>query len=169
MNHLSNLQDLFIHELRDLYSAEKQLVTALPKMAQQATSADLKDAFNNHLSQTRHHVTRLDEIFSRLGTTGTGKECQAMKGLIKEGEDIMSATGNTDVKDAALIAAAQRVEHYEIAGYGTVRTYAEELGFDDAANLLQKTLDEEGKANKKLTSLAEGGLLSSGINKQAVA
>jgi ferritin-like metal-binding protein YciE len=138
-------------------------------MAQQATSADLKDAFNNHLSQTRHHVTRLDEIFSRLGTTGIGKECQAMKGLIKEGEDVMSASGNSDVKDAALIAAAQRVEHYEIAGYGTVRTYAEELGFDDAANLLQKTLDEEGKANKKLTSLAEGGLLSSGINKQAVA
>jgi ferritin-like metal-binding protein YciE len=169
MNHLSNLQDLFIHELRDLYSAEKQLVTALPKMAQQATSADLKDAFNNHLSQTRNHVTRLDEIFSRLGTTGIGKECQAMKGLIKEGEDVMSASGNSDVKDAALIAAAQRVEHYEIAGYGTVRTYAEELGFDDAANLLQKTLDEEGKANKKLTSLAEGGLLSSGINKQAVA
>jgi ferritin-like metal-binding protein YciE len=169
MNHLSNLQDLFIHELRDLYSAEKQLVTALPKMAQQATSADLKDAFNNHLSQTRNHVTRLDEIFSRLGTTGIGKECQAMKGLIKEGEDVMSASGNSDVKDAALIAAAHRVEHYEIAGYGTVRTYAEELGFDDAANLLQKTLDEEGKANKKLTSLAEGGLLSSGINKQAVA
>jgi ferritin-like metal-binding protein YciE len=169
MNHLSNLQDLFIHELRDLYSAEKQLVTALPKMAQQATSADLKDAFKNHLSQTRNHVTRLDEIFSRLGTTGIGKECQAMKGLIKEGEDVMSASGNSDVKDAALIAAAQRVEHYEIAGYGTVRTYAEELGFDDAANLLQKTLDEEGKANKKFTSLAEGGLLSSGINKQAVA
>jgi ferritin-like metal-binding protein YciE len=92
-----------------------------------------------------------------------------MKGLIKEGEDVMSASGNSDVKDAALIAAAHRVEHYEIAGYGTVRTYAEELGFDDAANLLQKTLDEEGKANKKLTSLAEGGLLSSGINKQAVA
>ena len=169
MNHLSNLQELFIHELRDLYSAEKQLVTALPKMAQQATSADLKDAFNNHLSQTRNHVTRLDEIFSHLGTTGAGKECEAMKGLIKEGEDVMSASGNSDVKDAALIAAAQRVEHYEIAGYGTVRTYAEELGFDDAANLLQKTLDEEGKANKKLTSLAEGGLLSGGINKQAVA
>lgn len=169
MNHLSNLQDLFIHELRDLYSAEKQLVTALPKMAQQATATDLKDAFNHHLSQTRNHVTRLDEIFSNLGTTGAGKECAAMKGLITEGEDIMGAAGNADVKDAALIAAAQRVEHYEIAGYGTVRTYAEELGLDNAADLLQKTLDEEGKANKKLTSLAEGGFLSSGINKEAVA
>jgi ferritin-like metal-binding protein YciE len=167
MHHLSNLQELFIHELRDLYSAEQQLVTALPKMAQQAHSTDLKDAFNHHLDQTRNHVSRLNEIFSNLGTTGSGEECEAMKGLIKEGEDIMKATGNADVKDAALIAAAQRVEHYEMAGYGTVRTYAEELGYNEAADLLQQTLDEEGKANKKLTSLAEGGLLSSGINKKA--
>jgi ferritin-like metal-binding protein YciE len=167
MHHLSNLQELFIHELRNLYSAEQQLVTALPKMAQQAHSTDLKDAFNHHLDQTRNHVSRLNEIFSNLGTTGSGEECEAMKGLIKEGEDIMKATGNADVKDAALIAAAQRVEHYEMAGYGTVRTYAEELGYNEAADLLQQTLDEEGKANKKLTSLAEGGLLSSGINKKA--
>jgi ferritin-like metal-binding protein YciE len=167
MHHLSNLQELFIHELRDLYSAEQQLVTALPKMAQQAHSTDLKDAFNHHLDQTRNHVSHLNEIFSNLGTTGSGEECEAMKGLIKEGEDIMKATGNADVKDAALIAAAQRVEHYEMAGYGTVRTYAEELGYNEAADLLQQTLDEEGKANKKLTSLAEGGLLSSGINKKA--
>jgi ferritin-like metal-binding protein YciE len=167
MHHLSNLQELFIHELRDLYSAEQQLVTALPKMAQQAHSTDLKDAFNHHLDQTRNHVSRLNEIFSNLGTTGSGEECEAMKGLIKEGEDIMKATGNADVKDAALIAAAQRVEHYEMAGYGTVRTYAEELGYNEAADLLQQTLDEEGKAHKKLTSLAEGGLLSSGINKKA--
>jgi ferritin-like metal-binding protein YciE len=136
-------------------------------MAQQAHSTDLKDAFNHHLDQTRNHVSRLNEIFSNLGTTGSGEECEAMKGLIKEGEDIMKATGNADVKDAALIAAAQRVEHYEMAGYGTVRTYAEELGYNEAADLLQQTLDEEGKANKKLTSLAEGGLLSSGINKKA--
>ncbi len=139
MNHLSNLQDLFIHELRDLYSAEKQLVTALPKMAQKATSTDLKEAFNHHLNQTRNHVTRLDEIFSHLGTTGAGKECEAMKGLIKEGEDVMSASGNSDVKDAALIAAAQRVEHYEIAGYGTVRTY-EVLIYPFSSSLLEAGL-----------------------------
>jgi ferritin-like metal-binding protein YciE len=138
-------------------------------MAQNARSTELTEAFNHHLNQTRNHVTRLEEIFSQLGTTGMGKECEAMKGLIKEGEDIINASGNPDVKDAALIAAAQRVEHYEIAGYGTVRTYAEELGYDEAATLLQTTLDEEGKANKKLTTLAEGGLLSSGINEKAAA
>lgn len=169
MNHLNNLQELFIHELRDLYNAETQLVTALPRMAQSAHSTELKEAFNHHLDQTRNHVTRLDKIFSDLGTTGTGKQCEAMKGLIKEGEEVLNAGGDTAVKDAALIAAAQRVEHYEIAGYGVARTFAEELGYDDAAKLLQKTLDEEGNADKKLTKLAEGGLLRSGINKKAVA
>ncbi len=170
MHHLQNLQDLFIHELRDLYNAEQQLVTALPKMASAASTPELKEAFNHHLEQTRNHVTRLNTVFSELGTTGGGEECEAMKGLIKEGEDIINATaGNSAVKDAALIAAAQRVEHYEIAGYGTVRTYAQELGHSKAADLLQKTLDEEGKANKKLTSLAEGGLLSEGINEKASA
>lgn len=170
MHHLQNLQDLFIHELRDLYNAEQQLVTALPKMAQAASTPELKDAFNHHLEQTRNHVNRLDSVFSDLGTTSSGEECEAMKGLIKEGEEIISATtGSNAVKDAALIAAAQRVEHYEIAGYGTVRTYAQELGHGKAADLLQETLDEESKANKKLTSLAEGGLLSKGINEKATA
>lgn len=140
---------------------------ALPKMASAATTPDLKQAFNHHLDQTRNHVSRLDKIFTRLGTTSAGDECEAMKGLVKEGESIIKAQGDSVVKDAALIGAAQRVEHYEIAAYGTARTYAEELGYDDMANWLQETLDEEGATNKKLTKLAEGGWLSSGINEDA--
>lgn len=167
MHHLGNLHDLFVHELRDLYSAEQQLVRALPKMSTAATTPDLKQAFEHHLDQTRNHVSRLDRIFTRLGTTSSGEECEAMKGLVKEGETIINAQGHSVVKDAALIGAAQRVEHYEIAAYGTARTYAEELGYDDMANLLQETLDEEGATNKKLTKLAEGGWLSGGINEDA--
>jgi len=138
-------------------------------MAQAASSTDLRDAFNQHLEQTRNHVQRLDTIFSDLGMTPGSEECEAMKGLIKEGENAIQAQGDSVVKDAALIAAAQRVEHYEIAGYGTVRTYAKELGYDDAASLLDKTLDEEGNTDKKLTKLAEGGIFQSGINKRATA
>lgn len=167
MHHLNSLEDLFIHELRDLYSAESQLVNALPKMAQAATSADLREAFNHHLEQTRNHKKRLDTIFNQLGTTSGGEECEAMKGLIKEGESVINAQAHSTVKDAALIAAAQRVEHYEMAGYGTVRTYAKELGHSEVASLLQQTLDEEGDANKKLTGLAEGGLFQIGINEKA--
>ena len=169
MHHLGSLQDLFVYQLRDLRSAEQQLVNALPKMAQAASSTDLRDAFNQHLEQTRNHVQRLDTIFSDLGMTPGSEECEAMKGLIKEGENAIQAQGDSVVKDAALIAAAQRVEHYEIAGYGTVRTYAKELGYDDAASLLDKTLDEEGNTDKKLTKLAEGGIFQSGINKRATA
>jgi ferritin-like metal-binding protein YciE len=169
MHNLSSLQDLFVHELSDLYSAEQQLVTALPKMARAATSTELRDAFNSHLEQTRNHVTRLNTIFGQLGRSATGEECKAMKGLIEEGEEMIETGGDTAVKDAALIAAAQRVEHYEIAGYGTARTFAEHLGFNEAASLLQQTLDEEGKTNKKLTTLAEGGLLKAGINQKAMA
>lgn len=168
MHHLNSLKDLFIHELRDLYSAESQLVNALPKMAQAATSADLREAFNHHLEQTRNHKKRLDTIFNQLGTTSGGEECEAMKGLIKEGEAVVNAQAASAVRDAALIAAAQRVEHYEMAGYGTVRTYAKELGHSEAASLLQETLDEEGDANKKLTGLAEGGILKTGINEKAM-
>ena len=170
MEHLASLQDLLVHELRDLYSAERQLVSALPKMAQAASSADLQKAFSHHLEQTRTHVARLEEIFDGLGTTnGNEKECEAMKGLIKEGEETINAMGDRNVKDAALISAAQRVEHYEIAAYGTARTHAEKLGYDDAADLLQRTLDEEGDANKKLTKLAEGSLFTGGINEEAMA
>ncbi|MBX3011673.1 MAG: ferritin-like domain-containing protein [Caldilineaceae bacterium] len=129
----------------------------------------LKKAFQNHLDETRTQKQRLEQIFSELGSNPQGETCKAMQGLLKEGEDVMQATGDPQVKDAALIAAAQRVEHYEIAGYGTVRTYADELGFSNAKSLLQKTLDEEGEANKKLNSIAEGGLFRTGINEKALA
>jgi ferritin-like metal-binding protein YciE len=165
----NSLHDLFVDQLRDLYDAEQQLVTALPKMASAASSDKLRNAFQQHLDQTRNHVRRLDQVFSHLGTSPSGHPCVAMQGLIREGNEILQAGGDATVKDAALIAAAQRVEHYEMAGYGTVRTYAKELGYSEAASLLQETLNEEGEADKKLTSLAEGGFLSSGINQQAKA
>jgi ferritin-like metal-binding protein YciE len=168
MHQLNSLQDLFIYELNDLYSAEQQLVSALPKMARAATSTELRDAFNMHLEQTRNHVTRLNQIFTKLGTPVSGEECEAMRGLIAEGEHMIETRGDTAVKDAALIGAAQRVEHYEMAGYGTARTYAEILGYGEAARLLQETLDEEGKTDKKLTKLAEGGIFASGINERAI-
>ena len=166
---LNSLKDLYVEQLRDLYSAETQLVDALPKMAQAASSADLKKAFQSHLDETRTQKQRLEQIFSEIGTTPQGETCKAMEGLIKEGEQVIQANGDPKVKDAALIAAAQRVEHYEMAGYGTVRTYANELGFSNAKSLLQRTLDEEGNADKKLNSLAEGGVFSSGINEKAMA
>lgn len=168
MHHLNNFQDLFIHELRDLFNAEQQLLDALPKMAQAADSADLREAFNHHLNQTRTHVSRLDRIFDRFEITSAGEECQAMKGLISEGEDVINSDGASAVKDAALIAAAQRVEHYEIAGYGAARNHAKNLGFDDIADTLQAILDEEGEADKKLTALAEGGWFEEGINERAL-
>lgn len=166
---LNTMKDLFVDQLRDLYSAEDQLTRALPKMAQAATSSDLQSAFRDHLSETQKQKQRLEQIFTTLGMSPQGETCQAMEGLIKEGEEIIRTHADPQVKDAALIAAAQRVEHYEMAGYGTVRTFADELGYSDAKDLLQTTLDEEGSANKKLTSLAEGGLFSSGINQKAVA
>jgi ferritin-like metal-binding protein YciE len=168
MEHLSNLNDLLVHELQDLYSAEQQLVTALPKMARAASSNELRDAFNHHLDQTRTHVSRLDEIFSMLNIQTNGKECEGMKGLIKEGESVIEAMADNDVKDAALISAAQRVEHYEIAGYGSARTFAEKLGYNEAADILQDTLDEEGQADKKLTKIAEGSMFMTGINEEAM-
>lgn len=166
---LNSLKDLYVEQLRDLYSAETQLISALPKMAQAASSSALKTAFQQHLDETRTQKQRLEQIFSEMGATPQGETCEAMEGLIKEGEEVIKASGDAKVKDAALIAAAQRVEHYEMAGYGTVRTYADELGFSDAKKLLQKTLDEEGNADKKLNSLAEGGIFSSGINEKAMA
>lgn len=164
---LNTMKDLYVDQLRDLYSAEDQLISALPKMAQAATSSDLQKAFQDHLGETRGQKQRLEQIFSGLGMTPQGETCQAMQGLIKEGEQIINAQADPTVRDAALIAAAQRVEHYEMAGYGTVRTFADELGFSNAKSLLQQTLDEEGAADKKLTSLAQGGLFSSGINQKA--
>ena len=152
---LESLQDLLVHELKDLYSAENQLVKALPKMAKGAESEDLKAAFEEHLEVTKTQVERLETIFEELGVSPKGKKCKAMEGLIEEGAELLSEDGEPSVKDAALIAAAQKVEHYEIAGYGCARTYAQLLGMDKAAELLQETLDEEGETDKKLTELAE--------------
>ena len=152
---LDSLQKLYVEELRDLYKAENQLVKALPKMAKHASHQELKQAFEDHLEQTKEHVERLDEIFKRLDEKPTGKTCKAMKGLIEEGSEYLEKDGDESVLDAALIGAAQRVEHYEIAGYGTVRTFANMLGENQAAELLQQTLDEEGETDKLLTELAE--------------
>jgi ferritin-like metal-binding protein YciE len=163
----NSLKDLFVEQLRDLYDAEHQISRALPKMANAASSNELKEAFNMHLDQTRTQIQRLERIFSDLGMAPQGENCEAMQGIIKEGDHVINAQGDPNVKDAALITAAQRVEHYEIAGYGSVRTYAKELGYNDAADLLQKTLDEEGNTDSKLTKLAEGGLFSKGINEKA--
>jgi len=163
---LNTLQGLFEHEIGDLYSAETQLVDALPKMAQATSNDELRTAFENHLSETRDHVRRLEEIRGQIGSSTT-EECKGMRGLIQEGEEIVSGSGDPNVKDAALIAAAQRVEHYEIAAYGTARTLADELDLDDAKDLLDQTLDEEGNADKLLTKIATGGMLKTGINQQA--
>lgn len=159
---------LFILELRALYSAETQLLKALPKMAQAASNGDLKQAFLNHLEETKNQVDRLSTIFSSLNESPRGAECEAMKGLIKEGEEIMNSNFSPLVKDAALIAAAQRVEHYEIAGYGAVKTFAKHLELSEAESLLKETLEEEGNANKKLISIAEGSFFTNGINALAM-
>ena len=152
---LDSLHNLYVDELKDLYNAENQLLKALPKMAKAATAPELKDAFTEHLEVTRKQVERLEQIFTELGVSPKGKKCKAMEGLIEEGKEIMEEDGDPSVIDAALIAAAQRVEHYEMAGYGCVRTFANLLGYEDAEALLQETLDEEGEADKKLTELAE--------------
>lgn len=150
-----SMDDLLIDQLQDLYDAEKQLVKALPKVAKAASSPDLKRAVEQHLAETKEQVTRLEQVFELLGKKAKKKPCEAMKGLIAEGEEVLSAKGDPDVKDAAIIAACQRIEHYEIASYGTARTFAQHLGLDRAARLLQQTLDEEGAADKKLTQIAE--------------
>lgn len=152
---LDSLYDLFVDELKDLYNAEGQILKALPKMIRAADSPQLKSTFQEHLEQTRDQVDRLEQIFNQLGYPIRGKKCKGMEGIIDEGKEIMDTSADPAVKDAGLIAAAQRVEHYEIAGYGTVRSYAQMLGNQKAAQLLQQTLDEEGQTDKKLTELAE--------------
>lgn len=149
------LKELMIDELRDLYDAENRLVKALPKMAKASTSKELRSGFQAHLEQTRGHVDRLAEIFDSLGEKPTGKKCAAMMGLIKEGEEMMQEDFAGEVMDAALISAAQRVEHYEIAAYGCVSTWAELLGESDASALLEQTLQEEKETDQKLTQLSE--------------
>ena len=153
---MDSLKDLYVDELKDLYNAENQLLKALPKMARKASSPDLKRAFQEHLGQTERQVNRLEKIFKGLGEKPTGKTCKAMKGLVEEGKEIMEEKGDDAVLDAALIGAAQKVEHYEIASYGTARTFASLLGEEDAVTALQQTLDEEAATDKKLTALAEG-------------
>jgi len=152
---LATLEDLFMGELKDLYSAENQLIKALPKMAKAATSKELKAGFEKHLEQTKVHAERLEQICEALDVSPKGKKCKAMEGLVEEGAEVIEEDAEPEVRDAALIAAAQRVEHYEIAGYGCVRTYAKLLGNDEAMKLLQQTLDEEGATDKQLTKLAE--------------
>jgi ferritin-like metal-binding protein YciE len=152
---MDSLKDLYIDELKDLYNAENQLLKALPKMAKKASAPELKSAFQEHLAVTQGHVDRLEKIFKALGEKPTGKTCKAMKGLVEEGKEVIEEDGDPSVLDAALIGAAQRVEHYEMAGYGVVRTFAQLLGEDKAADALQRTLNEEGEADKKLTALAE--------------
>ena len=152
---METLEKLYINELRDLYSAENQLLKALPKMAKGASSAELKEAFENHLAETETHVERLEQIFKDLEENPKGKTCHGMKGLIEEGSEILEEEGEESVLDAGIIVAAQKVEHYEMAGYGSVRAFAQLLGQEEAAQLLQTTLDEESKANELLSQLAE--------------
>jgi ferritin-like metal-binding protein YciE len=151
---MNRLKHLYIKELMDLYSAETQLVKALPKMANAASSEDLRAGFEEHLHQTKEHVARLEKIFKALGESAKGKKCKGMEGLIKEGSEMIEEDPAPEELDAGLISAAQRVEHYEIAGYGCVSTYARLLGEDDAASLLRLTLDEEKETDEKLTQLA---------------
>ena len=152
---LDTLQDLYVEELKDIYSAENQILKALPKMARAANSDQLRSAFEDHVVMTREQVRRLDTIFDELGTSPRGKHCKGMEGLIEEGSELMEEDADPDVRDAGLISAAQRVEHYEIAAYGTVRTYAKQLGLTNHAQLLQQTLDEEGETDQQLSRLAE--------------
>jgi ferritin-like metal-binding protein YciE len=152
---LNNLESVLVLQLRDLYSAEDQLIAALPQMESAASSPELKSAFRTHLEETRGQKTRLEAIFRMLGKELESETCEAMQGLIAEGNEIIAMEGDPEVKDAALIAAAQRVEHYEIAGYGCARTFARQIGRTDVAEKLQESLDEEGNADKILTDIAE--------------
>ena len=151
---MKTLADLFVHDLKDLYDAEHQLVEALPKMAEAASSKELRDAFKAHLKETKNHIKRLEQVFAAVEQKPEREACDAMQGLITEGEDVIEMDASDEVRDAALIAAGQRVEHYEMAGYGTLRTYAYRLGYADAAQWLQETLDEEEATDKHLTSIA---------------
>lgn len=167
---------MFVDLLRDIFDAENQIVVGLPKMIQAASHQDLKDAFSNHLDETKMQVQRLKAIFKILNENPTGKKCQAMQGILEEGEEVIKSNDSPAVKDAALIIAAQKVEHYEIASYGSARALARHLNdaqsnenfdFDEIADLLQESLDEEAGADEKLTEIAEGGFFSSGINDEA--
>jgi ferritin-like metal-binding protein YciE len=158
MAKVATLEDLFLDEIRDLYDAEKQLTKALPKMAKAASSEELRTAFENHLEETENQVERLEQIFTMLDQKGTGKKCAAMAGLVQEGDEMVSSTDDSAVRDAGLIAAAQKVEHYEISGYGSARTHAQLLGHQEAVSLLEETLYEEKQADRILNGLAESSV-----------
>jgi ferritin-like metal-binding protein YciE len=155
---LESMQDLFLNELKDLYNAEKQILRALPRMAKAAEAPALQQAFTKHLRETEGHVRRLERIFKSLGEAARGKKCKGMEGLIEEGKEILEEEGAPEVIDAALISAAQRVEHYEIAAYGCLRAYAQLLGYDEADQLLKQTLQEEEATDEALSALGEGGI-----------
>lgn len=152
---VESLHDLYIKELRDLYNAENQIVKALPKMIDAANSSELRNALAQHLDQTREHVTRLEQVFRMHNEDVKGEKCKGMEGIIDEGKDVVSHDENLDVRDAGIIGGAQKVEHYEIASYGSVRTWADQMGHTQDAQLLQQTLNEEKEADRKLTELAE--------------
>jgi len=162
MAKVATMENLFLDEIRDLYDAEKQLTKALPKMAKAASSEELKQAIEEHLRETENQVERLEQVFEMLDQKATGKKCAAMAGLIKEGEEVIASTSDS-VRDAGIIAAAQKVEHYEMSGYGSARTFAQMLGHDEAASLLEETLEEEKNADRKLNDIAE-----SQVNEQAM-
>jgi len=169
MSKINTLHDVYVEQLKDLYSAETQLIKALPKMAKAATAPDLAQGFEDHLEQTKGHAARLEEIFTGLDEKPTGKKCKAMEGLIKEGAEAIEENASPAAKDALLIAAAQRVEHYEIAGYGTVKTYANLMGEEKAARLLEQTLQEEVETDEKLTEAAESINVEAEEGEEAVA
>lgn len=166
---LKTMNDLFAHEMKDLYSAEKQIIEALPKMSQAASSEELKTAFEQHLTMSEEHLKRLQAAMRQLEIKPGNTVCKGMKGLLEEGQEIIETEGDAKVKDAALIGAAQRVEHYEIAAYGTVREFARTLGYEDVARSLDMTLREEGDTDKDLSRIARGTFFDTGINQAAPA
>jgi ferritin-like metal-binding protein YciE len=165
----NSLKDVLQEQLEDLHSAETQLVAALPKMAQAAHHDELRAAFENHLQETQEHLKRVKEALSELGVSSPTEVCMGMKGLITEGEEMIKEDGDPNAKDVALIAAAQRVEHYEIAAYGTARQLADDCGYDSIKDLMDQNLDEESNADKLLTKIATGGMFKAGINQEATA
>jgi len=164
---IANMNDLFLHQLKDIYFAENQIIKALPKMAEKAASADLSDAFDAHLEETMIHVERLKQVFEILGEKPQGDECPAIEGIIEEAEELMEDIEHGNTLDAALIAAAQAVEHYEITRYGTLVSWAGELGLDDAVDLLSETLEEEHAADLKLTDLGESRINAASVDEES--
>lgn len=165
---ITNLQQLYEDQIRDLYSAETQMITALPEMISNSTDEDLRKAFTSHLEETRLQRERLVEICDDLGIDPAGEDCDAMRGLIREARKHITSTTPGDVRDAVLIASANRIEHYEIAGYGVARAFAEALGYERAVDLLNESIHEEGEADRVLTKIATGGLFSRGVNQEAI-